>query len=342
MIRERLDYYKGSFPDQEIHNIASTISHELRTPLNAIIGFSELIQEETSICHIKQYAKIIKENGQSLVSRIQSIIDYNLIEYSKDICLDEINLNEFLTSILNESRYSDQEYKFELELIVSEETVKPIVFTDANKLEIIIFQLMYNARKFFTKSQVQLGYSFTSGVDSCSLSINMTISDACNRVSPERLITKVNQIPSVNQLLNESIDEFGIGLAICYKLSKIIGIEIIANNNSNQLSYLINIPNIEYPYNTYLIKSCTKTTVVVADDDNCYYNTKERLDKCAGKILRLRKLEFLLKLPYEKTDIDRVIITVDPIKKRDSDLIKEVMNKYSHIKFLFNNDIRQK
>ena len=62
----------------------ATMSHELRTPLNAIIGFSEMIvQEDTLMLNAarrKEYAQLINDSGQHLLSVVNSILDMSKME----------------------------------------------------------------------------------------------------------------------------------------------------------------------------------------------------------------------------------------------------------------------
>ena len=62
----------------------ATMSHELRTPLNAIIGFSEmLVQEEMRMVDAarrKEYAQLINDSGQHLLSVVNGILDMSKME----------------------------------------------------------------------------------------------------------------------------------------------------------------------------------------------------------------------------------------------------------------------
>ena len=57
----------------------ATMSHELRTPLNAIIGFSEMIAQEDVLMidaiRRKEYAQLINDSGQHLLSVVNGILD---------------------------------------------------------------------------------------------------------------------------------------------------------------------------------------------------------------------------------------------------------------------------
>jgi two-component system, cell cycle sensor histidine kinase DivJ len=62
----------------------ATMSHELRTPLNAIIGFSEMIVQEDVLmvdaARRKEYARLINDSGQHLLSVVNGILDMSKME----------------------------------------------------------------------------------------------------------------------------------------------------------------------------------------------------------------------------------------------------------------------
>ena len=62
----------------------ATMSHELRTPLNAIIGFSEMIVQEDLLMvdavRRKEYAQLINDSGQHLLSVVNGILDMSKME----------------------------------------------------------------------------------------------------------------------------------------------------------------------------------------------------------------------------------------------------------------------
>jgi cell cycle sensor histidine kinase DivJ len=73
---ERANDAKGRF--------LATMSHELRTPLNAIIGFSDMLMNEESLkldaVRRHDYAQLINESGQHLLSVVNGILDMSKIE----------------------------------------------------------------------------------------------------------------------------------------------------------------------------------------------------------------------------------------------------------------------
>jgi cell cycle sensor histidine kinase DivJ len=62
----------------------TTIGHELRTPLNAIIGFSEMLIDGKGMsidtARQREYAQLIKDSGQHLLSVVNAVLDMSRIE----------------------------------------------------------------------------------------------------------------------------------------------------------------------------------------------------------------------------------------------------------------------
>lgn len=61
----------------------ATMSHELRTPLNAIIGFSDMLTNEQLVLEPArklEYARLINESGQHLLSVVNGILDMSKME----------------------------------------------------------------------------------------------------------------------------------------------------------------------------------------------------------------------------------------------------------------------
>ena len=73
---ERANAAKGHF--------LATMSHELRTPLNAIIGFSEMLVNDEALnigaARRRDYAQLINDSGQHLLSVVNGILDMSRIE----------------------------------------------------------------------------------------------------------------------------------------------------------------------------------------------------------------------------------------------------------------------
>jgi protein-histidine pros-kinase len=72
---------------QAKHMFLTNMTHELRTPLNGIIGFAELLSSELHGPHTypsyREYAEIIHQSGQHLLSLVNDLLDLSSLQLGK-------------------------------------------------------------------------------------------------------------------------------------------------------------------------------------------------------------------------------------------------------------------
>jgi len=140
---ERADAAKSRF--------LATMSHELRTPLNAIIGFSEMIVREDDLMitpeRRKEYAALINESGQHLLSVVNGILDISKMEAGNfEIALHPFMPREAIVSCCNLMALKARESGLELRTRVPDDL--PEIVGDARAFKQIMLNLVSNAIKF--------------------------------------------------------------------------------------------------------------------------------------------------------------------------------------------------
>ena len=128
----------------------SNMNHELRTPMNAILGFSELIRSKafgSAVDKYADYAGIIHDSGQHLLTLIDGMLDLAKIENGK-LSLQEVDVD--LSSLIRESVAAHEPAAREtsLTLTVDMQNRLPRVFADERGLRQILGNLLSNAIKF--------------------------------------------------------------------------------------------------------------------------------------------------------------------------------------------------
>lgn len=129
----------------------ATVSHELRTPLNAIIGFSEMIVQEATLpldaARRKEYAQLINDSGQHLLSVVNSILDMSKMESgSFEILPEPFAPREVLLNCSNLLALKARDNGIELVTRVPENL--PQMIGDPRAFRQIVLNLVSNAIKF--------------------------------------------------------------------------------------------------------------------------------------------------------------------------------------------------
>ncbi len=133
----------------------ANMSHELRTPLNTIIGFSKLIcemkQRKLDEDNVVEYASMVSDAAEHLLSVINDILDISKIQSGKyELDRQVVQLDELISSSLSFFRLNAEEKNIKLQSHLDENV--PAVEGDPVKLKQILVNLIGNAIKFTPES----------------------------------------------------------------------------------------------------------------------------------------------------------------------------------------------
>ncbi len=129
----------------------ANISHELRTPLNAIIGFSEMLANPSmapkDAARAREYAGIINQSGQHLLSLVNTILDMSKIETGNfEIAPEHFDLAGLIDFCADVVRLKAEEKKIALSRACPAEVGEIVADKRASKQ--ILLNLLSNAVKF--------------------------------------------------------------------------------------------------------------------------------------------------------------------------------------------------
>ncbi|WP_414543298.1 GAF domain-containing protein [Nostoc sp. CCY0012] len=207
----------------------ANMSHELRTPLNAILGFTQVMNHDTSLSREQhQNLAIINRAGEHLLNLINDILEMSKIEAGKttlnDGCFDLIHLLKNLEEMLRFRAVSKG-----LELIFEYAADIPqYVQTDESKLRQVLLNLLGNAIKFTSSGSVILrvwGDGKTQSPDSSSQFLHFEVIDTGAGISSEELDMLFAAFGQT-ETGRKSQQGTGLGLAISRKYVQLMGGDI--------------------------------------------------------------------------------------------------------------------
>jgi cell cycle sensor histidine kinase DivJ len=152
----------------------ATMSHELRTPLNAIIGFSEMIVQEQALmldaAHRREYAQLINDSGQHLLSVVNGILDMSKMESGNfEIAPEPFAPRIALVNCCNLLALKARENG--IDLVVNAPQDLPQITGDPRAFKQIVLNLVSNAIKFTERGG---RVTVASGVDGSHLVLRVT------------------------------------------------------------------------------------------------------------------------------------------------------------------------
>ncbi|CAM3547762.1 CHASE3 domain-containing protein [Paenibacillus lupini] len=209
-------------------NFLANMSHELRTPLNSILILSQLLAEnENQTLNEDEagFAKVIHTSGTDLLKLIDDILDLSKIEAGKVILtVDEVNLTEIPE--LMKLTFNPIAEKKDIAFVIEMDANLPNVwYTDGQRLQQILKNLLSNAFKFTDKGSVQLRFEHTS---QDMLAISVTDTGIGIPKDKQKLIFEAFQ--QVDGNTNRLYGGTGLGLSICSEFVKLLGGSIELNS----------------------------------------------------------------------------------------------------------------
>ena len=198
------------------------MSHEIRTPMNAIIGMADLLWETLLSAEQRQYVRIFRRAGISLLNLLNEILDLSKIESGR-LELEEIDfdLRDLLDNVCELLAIRAHEKGLELACRVMP-NVPTNLSGDANRLRQVLTNLVGNAIKFTASGEVVLRVEREAGSSQTGF-LQFTVTDTGIGIPEEKLARVFESFTQVDASTTRQYGGSGLGLAIAKYLVELMG-----------------------------------------------------------------------------------------------------------------------
>jgi two-component system, cell cycle sensor histidine kinase DivJ len=190
----------------------ANVSHELRTPLNAIIGFAEMLANTQLVPQDpekrREYATIIQQSGQHLLSVVNSILDMSKIQSGAfDIRPQPFEIAPLIDLCCDMVKLKAKEGGVELVRAYPEKLDD--VVGDKRACKQILINLLSNAVKFTPR-----GGRVTIGVRADGAHIVISVVDTGIGIAPQDLANLGNPFFQASAAYDRPYEGTGLGLSV--------------------------------------------------------------------------------------------------------------------------------
>ena len=210
----------------------ANMSHEIRTPMNAVLGYTQLLQRESTLSELhRSYVTTIGRSGQHLLELINDVLEMSKIEAGQTKLSDsDFDFHGLLADLMTMFRIRMEEKGLALTMTIAPDVPRHLC-TDPMKVKQVLINVIGNALKF----------TDTGGVD-----IAATAEDLGAAGVEVRVAVRDTGIGFVEQSMPKIFNAFeqadggmdkggtGLGMAISRKYANMLGGDLTATSAVGQ------------------------------------------------------------------------------------------------------------